>query len=92
MDKLIYTNIIAGTGIVFVKLLKLSVLTGVLLFEYFRLHFPQLILIAIATAGILFSGTIGTYIFLYSTVKHESIKKEITIQTARYGIPLGLMN
>lgn len=87
VDKIIYTNIIAGTGIVFVKLLKLSVLTGVLLFEYFHLHFPQLILIAIATAGILFSGTIGTYIFLYSTVKHESIKKEIQFKLLRYGIP-----
>ncbi|MGB4268330.1 MAG: hypothetical protein WBK20_04035 [Spirochaetota bacterium] len=87
VDKLIYTNIIAGPGIVFVKLLKLSVLTGVLLFEYFHLNFPQLILIAIATGCLLFSGAIGTYIFLYSTVKHEHIKKEIQFKLLRYGIP-----
>ncbi len=87
VDKLIYTNIIAGPGIIFVKLLKLSVLTGVLLFEYFHLNFPHLIVIAIATGGMLVSGAIGTYMFLYSTVKHESIKKEIQFKLLRYGIP-----
>ncbi|GAB4218793.1 MAG: hypothetical protein Kow00102_00030 [Spirochaetota bacterium] len=87
VDKLIYSNIIAGPTIVFIKLLKLTVLTGVLVFEYFHVNIPQLLVIAIATGGILFSGSIGTYIVLYSTVKHVPIKKEIQFKLLRYGIP-----
>ncbi len=87
VDKFIYTNLTAGFAIVSVKLIKLTVLIGVLVFEYFHVNFPQLFLTAIVTACILFSGTIGTYIFLYSTVKHAHVKKEIQFKLLRYGIP-----
>jgi hypothetical protein len=87
VDKLIYTNLTAGPAIVFVKLVKLTVLTGALLFEYFHLNFPQLLVIAIVSAGMLFSGTIGTYIFMYSFVQQDHIKKEIQFKLFRWGIP-----
>ena len=87
VDKLIYTNLTAGPAIVFVKLVKLTVLTGALVFEYFHLNFPQLLVIAIVSAGILFSGTIGTYIFMYSFVQQDHIKKEIQFKLLRWGIP-----
>jgi len=87
VDKLIYTNLTAGPAIVFVKLVKLTVLTGALVFEYFHLNFTQLLVIAIVSAGILFSGTIGTYIFMYSFVQQDHIKKEIQFKLLRWGIP-----
>lgn len=90
VDKFIYTNLTAGPAIVFVKLVKLTVLAGVLVFEYFNLNFLQLLVIAMVTGGILFSGTIGTYIYLYSTVNQEHIKKEIQFKLLRWGIPFKL--
>lgn len=87
VDKLIYTNITAGPSIIFVKLVKLTLLTGALLFEYFHLHFYQLLAISIVSGGILFSGTIGTSIFMYYSVQQEHIKKEIQFKLLRWGIP-----
>ncbi|MCX8123424.1 MAG: hypothetical protein N3F66_04585 [Spirochaetes bacterium] len=90
VDKLIYTNLIAGTGIVITKLIKLSILSGVLVFEFFQLNIFQIIVISLLTSSIIFSGTIGTYLFLYSFTKQESIKKEILFKLLRYGIPLNI--
>ncbi|MGQ9843856.1 MAG: hypothetical protein ACUVRK_09855 [Spirochaetota bacterium] len=87
VDKLIYTTITAGPSIIFVKLVKLTVLTGVLLFEYFHLNFYQLLAISIVCGSILFSGTIGTYILMYYSVQQEHIKKEIQLKLLRWGIP-----
>lgn len=90
VDKIIYTNLTAGPGIILTKIIKLSVLTGVLVFEYFQFNILQLIIISLLTGGILFSGTVGTYLFLYSLTEQETIKKEILFKLLRYGIPLNI--
>ncbi len=90
VDKLIYTNLTAGPGFVITKLIKLTVLIGVLVFEYFQFNILQLVIISMLTGGIFFSGTVGTYLFLYSLTEQETIKKEILFKLLRFGIPLNI--